>query len=174
MKKDLLLSFLKIGLLGFGGGSAVAPLIHDEAVTNHHWITDEEFIDILAVSNSLPGPSMVQIASSIGYTVAGDGGMYIAAISIITPMTLMFVLIMLFLNNYIDMNIVSEITTPILPVISAFMASLAVKFFKNIKSITGVIKPSIIIIVSFLLLSLFSIHPSLLIIGMIIIVGVLK
>ena len=53
---QIFLTFLKIGAFTFGGGYAMIPLIQKEAVEKHHWVTDEDILDIVAISESTPGP----------------------------------------------------------------------------------------------------------------------
>lgn len=71
---SLLLSFLKIGLFGFGGGYAMLPLIQHEVVTLHNWITVSEFTDIVAISQTTPGPISFNTATYIGYTAVTSAG----------------------------------------------------------------------------------------------------
>ena len=68
---QLFLSFLKIGLFGFGGGLAIFSLIQHEIET-YGWMTQEEFVDILAVSQVTPGPIGINCATYVGYTATGN------------------------------------------------------------------------------------------------------
>lgn len=61
-------TFFKIGLFGFGGGYAIAALIQDEVVYNHHWLTVAQFTDIMAISQVTPGPIAINCATYVGYT----------------------------------------------------------------------------------------------------------
>ena len=69
---QLILVYLKIGLVGFGGGYAMLSLIQEEVVTNYGWLTMQEFTDIVAVSQMTPGPIGINSATYIGYTVTGS------------------------------------------------------------------------------------------------------
>ena len=83
---QLFLSFLKIGFFGFGGGLAIFSLIQHEIVETHGWITQEEFIDILAVSQVTPGPIGINCATYVGFTATGSvWGSLLATIAIIIP-----------------------------------------------------------------------------------------
>lgn len=67
-------SFFKIGLFGFGGGYAMLSLIQTEMVTKHHWLSPEQFTDIVAISQTTPGPIGLNCATYVGYTaVIGQG-----------------------------------------------------------------------------------------------------
>lgn len=82
---QLFLSFLKIGLFGFGGGLAIFSLIQHE-IEVHGWMTQEEFVDILAVSQVTPGPIGINCATYVGYTATGNiWGSLLATIAIIIP-----------------------------------------------------------------------------------------
>lgn len=82
---QLFLSFLKIGLFGFGGGLAIFSLIQHE-IEVHGWMTQEEFVDILAVSQVTPGPIGINCATYVGYTTTGNvWGSLLATTAIIIP-----------------------------------------------------------------------------------------
>lgn len=82
---QLFLSFLKIGLFGFGGGLAIFSLIQHE-VEVYSWMTQEEFVDILAVSQVTPGPIGINCATYVGYTATGNvWGSLLATVAIVIP-----------------------------------------------------------------------------------------
>ena len=82
---QLFLSFLKIGLFGFGGGLAIFSLIQHE-VEQYGWMTQEEFVDILAISQVTPGPIGINCATYVGYTATGNiWGSLLATTAIIIP-----------------------------------------------------------------------------------------
>lgn len=81
---SLFLSFFKIGLFGFGGGLAILSLIQVE-VERHGWMTPQEFVDIVAVSQVTPGPIGINCATYVGYTTAGFWGSVLATTAIILP-----------------------------------------------------------------------------------------
>ena len=69
---QLLYSYLKIGFFGFGGGYAMLALIQNEIVVRHHWLTNSELTDIIAISQMTPGPIAINSATYVGYTVTGE------------------------------------------------------------------------------------------------------
>ena len=81
---SLFISFFKIGLFGFGGGLAILSLIEME-VEAHSWMTQQEFVDIVAVSQVTPGPIGINCATYVGYTTAGLWGSVLATFAIILP-----------------------------------------------------------------------------------------
>ena len=82
---QLFLSFLKIGLFGFGGGLAIFSLIQHE-IEKYGWMTQEEFVDILAISQVTPGPIGINCATYVGYTATGNvWGSLLATVAIVIP-----------------------------------------------------------------------------------------
>ena len=80
----LFISFFKIGLFGFGGGLAILSLIQME-VESHGWMTQQEFVDIVAVSQVTPGPIGINCATYVGYTVGGLWGSVLSTFAIVLP-----------------------------------------------------------------------------------------
>lgn len=103
---QLLLSYLKIGFFGFGGGYAMLSLIQNEIVVQNGWMTNAEFTDIVAISQMTPGPIAINSATYIGYTVAGFWGSVVATVAVCLPaLTLMILITRFFLllrdNRYV-------------------------------------------------------------------------
>lgn len=88
---QLFVSYLKIGFFGFGGGYAMLSLIQNEVVEQHAWLTNEQFTDIVAISQITPGPIAINSATYIGYVVTGNvWGSLLATFSVCLPsMTVM-------------------------------------------------------------------------------------
>ena len=66
---QLILVYLKIGMFGFGGGYAMLSLIQYEVVDHHHWLTLQQFTDVVAISQMTPGPIGINSATYVGYAV---------------------------------------------------------------------------------------------------------
>lgn len=167
---DLFKSFFIVGATGYGGGSALAPLIHREAVEKHDWVTEEEFIDIVAIANMLPGASMVEMASAVGYKMAGVTGAVVASFAITLPIMLVFTFFMVVLNQVIPTELLNTMTAPVLGTVSALMLTLTKKLYiqSNKQINAGFI--ILISLISMCLIYFLKIHPSLVISGMIILV----
>ena len=163
-------SFFIVGATGYGEGSALAPLIHREAVEKHEWITDKEFIDIVAIANMLPGASMVEMAAAVGYKKAGVIGAIITSFAITLPMMIVFTIFMVMLNNLIPLELLNAMTAPVLGTVSALMLTLSKKLY--LQSTKEIKVPIIVLIslISFVLIYSLKVHPSLVISGMILIV----
>jgi chromate transporter len=85
------LFFLKTGALVFGSGLAIVPLLRDGVVTQHHWLTQGQFLDAVAMGLITPGPVVIT-AAFIGYLVAGPADALIGTVAIFTPIYLGVVL----------------------------------------------------------------------------------
>ncbi len=106
--KELLLfwEFLKIGLFSVGGGMATLPFLYDLSDSTG-WFTHAQLADMLAVSESTPGPVGINMATYVGYTVGGFGGALLATLGVILPGTVIVLIIASMLdkfrgNKYVD------------------------------------------------------------------------
>ncbi len=97
----LFYTFFKIGLFTFGGGYAMIPMIQDE-ILGHGWMTLEQFVDFIAVSESTPGPVAVNMATFVGNHQVGILGGAIATLGVILPSFLILLLIAKFFQNFQD------------------------------------------------------------------------
>ena len=89
---ELLIGFLKVGCFSFGGAYGAIPLIRD-VVMSYDWMTEEELTYMIAVSESTPGPIMVNLATFIGNTQGGIIGAMIATLSVVLPSFLIILLV---------------------------------------------------------------------------------
>lgn len=102
----LYLIFLKLGTFSIGGGTTMLTLLRDDLVVNRHYIDDEELTEMVAISESTPGPIAVNLATYLGYKKAGVLGSIFATLgTITTPFVLMFI-ISLFLRNLLEYEVV--------------------------------------------------------------------
>jgi chromate transporter len=123
---QIFLSFLKIGLFGFGGGYAMLSLIQHEVVENRAWISAVQFTDMVAVSQMTPGPIAINSATFIGYTVTGDvWGAALATLAVcIPPLTVMLLLTRFFLRFREDRT-VGSVMAGLKPMIVGMIAAAA-------------------------------------------------
>ena len=98
----LFLTFFKIGLVSFGGGYAMLPIIQKEIIENHKWISEEDMLDIVAIAESTPGPISVNTATFVGYKVAGVLGSIFATIGLAIPSLVIIFVISFFYQKFID------------------------------------------------------------------------
>ena len=98
---QLILVYLKIGIFGFGGGYAMLSLIQYEVVDKYHWLTLQEFTDVVAISQMTPGPIGINSATYIGYTATGSvWGSVIATFAVCFPPFLLVLLISYFFEKF--------------------------------------------------------------------------
>lgn len=121
----LFLSFLKIGAFTFGGGWAMISIIEREIVEKHHWITKADFLDLLAVAQSMPGILAVNISVVIGDNLRGLKGSIVSALGTILPSFIIILSIAVFLtpdaikNNELISNIFRGIRPAVVALIVA-------------------------------------------------------
>jgi len=102
----LFITFFKVGLFTFGGGYAMIPLIEKEVCEKRKWSSNNELLDILAISESTPGPIAVNTATFVGYRVAGFLGSFFATLGLILPSFAIIYLISIFYNTFMSWKIV--------------------------------------------------------------------
>ena len=97
---QLLWVFVKIGVLGFGGGYAMLSLIQHEVVDHYAWMNTTEFADMVAISQMTPGPISINLATYVGYNTAGFGGSLLASFALCLPSVIMvYFILKLFMNK---------------------------------------------------------------------------
>ncbi len=120
---QLFLTFFKIGAFTFGGGWAMISIMEKEVVDKHHWLDKEEFLDLLAVAQSLPGILAVNIAVAVGDRLRRMRGSISAALGTILPSFIIILIIAIFLTPDIIKNndVVSRIFQGIRPAVVALI-----------------------------------------------------
>ena len=96
---QLFLSFFKIGMFSIGGGYAAMPLIQNEVVTIHSWLTMKEFADIITISQMTPGPLAVNTSTFVGIRIAGIPGAITATFGCVISGFIISILLYNFLIN---------------------------------------------------------------------------
>ena len=113
---DLLVGFLKVGLFAFGGAYGAIPLIRD-GVLSYGWIEDEMLTYMIAVSESTPGPIMVNLATYVGSSQAGLPGALIATTAVVLPSFIIILLIMVLLKKLLKNPYVQAVLRGLKPCI---------------------------------------------------------
>lgn len=96
---QLFYSFLKIGLFTFGGGYAMIPLIEREVITNKKWIAESEFLELLTVAQSAPGPISLNTSVFVGYKMRGYAGALVAISGVVLPSFVIILLVAIFFSD---------------------------------------------------------------------------
>ena len=110
MKKllQLYISFFRIGILTFGGGMAMLPMLNRELIENRHWIDEEKLTDLFAIGQCTPGIIAVNTATFVGYQEKGIIGGLVATLGIITPSVVIITLLAVFFSNFSDHPVVQN------------------------------------------------------------------
>ncbi len=128
---ELFWAFFKVGCFTFGGGLAMLPLIQKEVVGNKKWSSEEEILDIFAISQSLPGVIAINTSIFIGKNVLGVKGAIAAALGVALPAFLSILLILVLLMGFKDNPYVTKVFSGIRAASAALILLTAVKLFKS-------------------------------------------
>ena len=165
--KDIMMAFLRAGALGFGGGAVCLPLIQREAVEKYKWLGNDEFGEIVAISNTLPGPINTKMAGYIGYRVAGVLGAIIAVSATILPSVILLVILLETLSNFREHPVVAGMLQAIIPVVGVMLALMAWQFLEAAaKEMKWALVLGQVIIIA-LLVTFFNVHPAIVVGGLI-------
>lgn len=128
---QLFISFFKIGAFSFGGGYAMLPLLEQELVEKHQWISTTDFIDILAVSEMTPGPIAINSATFLGYNISGTLGAVVATFAVVLPSFIIITLIYIFMNSFKNSKYVNWTFRGIRPVVLGLIGAAAITVGKT-------------------------------------------
>ncbi|MGO4936149.1 chromate transporter [Fundicoccus sp. Sow4_H7] len=123
---QLFISFLKIGAFSFGGGYAAMPLIQAEVVETYHWMTMQEFTDLITISQMTPGPIAINSATFVGTQVAGVIGAVVATIGSVLPSAILVTLIAYLYNRYKNILVLQYVLNALRPAVVAMIATAGV------------------------------------------------
>ncbi len=127
---DLLIGFLEVGLFSFGGGYAAIPLIR-EVVRAHGWMGDDRLAVLIAISESTPGPIMVNMATYIGAEKGGIAGAIIATSAVVLPAFLIILLVMILLKKAMESSVVKAAMNGLRPCIVGIILATGVYMIWN-------------------------------------------
>lgn len=161
----LFLAFFIPGIVGYGGGPAIIPLIEIEVVQRYEFMTRQEFGEVLAMGNALPGPIATKMAGYIGFEVAGVAGSLVALAATVVPTLVAMIVLLNLLNKFKDSPKVKRMTALIRPTIAILLAVLAYQFFETSYFDAGIWHTSILVVLSFVLLEKLNVHPAFVIAG---------
>ena len=154
----LFITFMKVGLFTFGGGYAMIPIIQDEVSTKKKWIKESEFLDIIAISESTPGPIAVNTATYVGYRVAGVLGGIIATLGLAIPSFAIIFVISYFYKDFMEWKAVQAIFSGLKVGVILLLLNAVIKLKKGVKvSTLGIILFSVALIAT-LAFSIFAIQ----------------
>lgn len=129
----LFLTMFKIGLFTFGGGYAMIAIIERELVERKKWIENEEFLDLIAIAESTPGPLAINSATYIGYKIGGFFGSVFATLGVVLPSFIIIFVISLFFDAFISLKFVSYAFRGIQACVAFLIISAGFKMLKKLK-----------------------------------------
>lgn len=157
---SIFLAFFIPGILGYGGGPASIPLVEKEVVDRYGWMSTQEFGEMVAFGNALPGPIATKMAGYIGYTEGGVLGSAIALFATVGPSLLLMIVLMVTLMKYKDSPKVKNITKLIRPVIAVLLAAMTLQFFMTSNESSGIVQTIALAVISYWMLEIKKIHPA--------------
>lgn len=120
---QLFISFFQVGLFSIGGGLASMPLIQNQVVDLHHWLSLTEFTDLITIAEMTPGPIAINSATFVGIRIAGLQGAIIATIGCILPSCIIVSTLAWIYIKYKDLNVIQGTLSGLRPAVVALIAS---------------------------------------------------
>ena len=148
--------FFRVGAFTLGGGYAMVPIIEEEIVNKNQLLTGEEFLDILAMAQSLPGPLAVNMSTFVGYRIMKSRGAAVCAIGTVLPSFISILIIAKFLYNYYDNPYISKFFMGIRPAVAGLIFSAAFKLRKALKKNMFTY---LLVVTSLIVIILFKVNP---------------
>ena len=128
---QLFLSFLQIGAFSFGGGYAAMPLIQNQVVQLHPWLSQSEFTDLIPISQMTPGPIAVNSATFVGTRIAGMPGALAATAGCVLPSCILVTLLAKIYLKYRNLSLLQGVLKSLRPAVIAMIAAAGVSILVN-------------------------------------------
>lgn len=157
---SLFWAFFKIGLFTFGGGYAMIGVIERELVEKKGWISHEEFMDIIAIAESTPGPLAINSATFIGYKRCKFLGSLFATLGVVLPSFIIVYVISLFFDQFLSLTWVQFAFRGIQACVAFIILNAGVKMLKHLKLNAMNVVLFLITAICLIMLSLFAVNFS--------------
>ena len=128
---ELFLTFFEIGALTFGGGYAMIPFVREQVLL-HGWLTEEELLNMIAVSESTPGPIAVNMATFVGSNEAGILGSACATLGVVLPSFIIILIVASLLKNFLKYNGVKAFLSGVRPCVVSLILGTAITLFLSV------------------------------------------
>ncbi|KRG14255.1 chromate transporter [Lederbergia galactosidilytica] len=162
---QIFIAFFIPGILGYGGGPSSVPLIEHEVVEHYEWLSVQEFSEVLALGNALPGPIATKMAGYIGYQQGGVLGALIALFATVAPSLVLMIPLLGLLLKHKDSLKVKRMTQLVRPTIAVLLGLMTFSFFAGSVNSSGFSHTIFIGLMSYFLLTKWKVHPALVITG---------
>jgi chromate transporter len=156
---EIFLAFFIPGILGYGGGPASIPLVENEVVDRYGWLTVNEFSEVLALGNGLPGPIATKMAGYIGYEQGGILGAAVGVFATVAPSLILMIALLGLLMKFKNSPKVKKMTNLVRPTIAVLLGIMTWGFISNSYEGVGLLQTIIIGGLSYLLLQKLKVHP---------------
>jgi len=164
---ELFINFLKIGAFTFGGGYAMLPLIQEQVMA-HGWLTDEELINFIAVSESTPGPFAINISTYVGMETGGLFGAFCATLGVVLPSFVIILAVAKCFSRFQESAVVKGCMAGLKPAVIGLIAAAVVSTGKTVLFPDGITASSFLtssfiiaalVFIGMLVLALKKVHP---------------
>lgn len=128
---QLFLTFLKIGAVTFGGGYAMIPIIENEITDKRGWISADDLLEVVAISETTPGPIAICAATFVGYKISGIFGAFCSTFGVVLPSFIIIYIISLFLRAFEELQVIKYAFFGIRAGILALLIKAVISMFKK-------------------------------------------
>ena len=156
----IFLSMLKIGCFAFGGGYAIIALLENEFITKRKWIEHDDFMNVVAIAESTPGPIAINVATYIGYQLKGVFGAIVATVGMCIPSFVFMYLVSLFYEQFMEIAWIASAFKGIQICVVYLIAMAGVKALKKMKKRFINIAVFVVTCVGMTACTLFNVHIS--------------
>ncbi|WP_379155448.1 chromate transporter [Paenibacillus sp. sgz5001063] len=160
---QLAVAMCRTGILGYGGGPSVIPLIRHDAVARYGWLTDDEFGETLAIANALPGPIATKMAAYLGYKLKGVKGAILSVLAHILPSGIAMIALLSAVNDLSGSKAVAGMIAAVSPVIAVMLGLMAYEFAQKAFKGLGKWMGAAFLLLALVLLEVLHIHPAIVI-----------
>ena len=129
----LFISFSKIGLFTFGGGYAMIAIIQNEVITRRRWIEEQEFLTLLTLAQSAPGPISLNTSVFVGYKMYGYAGALAALLGVVTPSFIIILIVAIFFSQIRHNEIIDAAFKGMRPAVVALILAPVTGFVKGMR-----------------------------------------
>ncbi len=162
---QIFLAFFIPNIVGYGGGPAIIPLIEHEVVNRYGWMGVEEFAEVLALGNALPGPIATKMAGLIGFEQGGALGALIGLGATVMPSLLLMIVLLSILYRYRNSPKVQLLSMIVRPTIAVLLGAMTWRFLTSAYSGGGLWHTAFLLGASYLLIERQKVHPAFVIIA---------